>query len=129
MADAILAAANATIIDLTGKDTLKQLAALLQRADLVLSPDSGPVHIANAVGRKVIGLYACTDATRSGPYSDLRYTINRYADAARMVFGKPSSALRWGKRIEAPGVMDLIGVDEVIECFDRFDADRRAGAL
>ena len=128
-ADAILAHMRAPAIDLTGKDTLKRLAALLQRADLLLSPDAGPVHIANAVGSKVLGLYACTDATRSGPYSDLRYTINRYDEAARMVFGKPASALRWGKRIEAPGVMDLIGIDEVRECFDRFDADWRAGTL
>lgn len=128
-ADTILAHMGASAIDLTGKDTLKQLAALLQRADLLLSPDAGPVHIANAVGRKVLGLYACTDATRSGPYSDLRYTVNHYDDAARMTFGKPASALRWGKRIELPGVMDLIEVDEVLACFDRFDADRRAGAL
>ena len=127
--DAIVAHMRAPAIDLTGKDTLKQLAALLQRAGLLLSPDAGPVHIANAVGSKVLGLYACTDATRSGPYSDLRYTIDRFDEAARMVFGKPASALRWGKRIEAPGVMDLIGVDEVRECFDRFDADRRAGTL
>lgn len=128
-ADAILSNMNAPAINLTGKDTLKQLAALLRRADVLLSPDSGPVHIANALARKVIGLYACTDATRSGPYSDLRYTVNRYDDAARLVHGKPSSALRWGKRIEAPGVMDLIGVDEVRDRFDRFDADRRAGTL
>jgi len=128
-ADAILASMHAPAIDLTGKDTLKQLAALLQRADLLLSPDAGPVHIANAVGRKVLGLYACTDATRSGPYSDLRYTINRFDDAARMVYDKPASTLRWGKRIEAPGVMDLIGVEEVLERFERFDSDRRAGIL
>ena len=128
-ADAILATMHAPAIDLTGKDTLKQLAALLQRADLLLSPDAGPVHIANAVGSKVLGLYACTDATRSGPYSDLRYTVNRYDDAARMVYNKPASTLRWGKRIEAPGVMDLIGVEEVLERFERFDADRLAGRL
>jgi heptosyltransferase I len=128
-ADAILASMHASAIDLTGKDTLKQLAALLQRADLLLSPDAGPVHIANALGRKVLGLYACTDATRSGPYSDLRYTINRYDDAARTVYDKPASTLRWGKRIEVPGVMDLIGVEEVLERFERFDEDRRGGTL
>lgn len=126
-ADAILAAANAPILDLTGKDTLKQLAALLQRADLVLSPDSGPVHIANAVGSKVLGLYACTDATRSGPYSDLRYTVNRFDQAARKVYGKTAAQLRWGKRVEEPGVMELISVGDVIERFEQFDADRNGG--
>lgn len=127
-ADRILAAMHGPAIDLVGRDTLKQLMALLQRADVVLSPDSGPAHIANAVGTRVIGLHACTDATRSGPYSDLRYSINHYDAAARRQYGKPASALRWGKRIEAAGVMDLIGIDEVIAAFERHVADRAVDA-
>lgn len=51
-ADAIVAAARTPILDLVGKDTLKQLPALLARADLVVTPDSGPMHIANAMGTK-----------------------------------------------------------------------------
>ena len=50
--DAILAAMRAPALDLVGKDTLKQLPALLERADLVITPDSGPMHIANAMGAK-----------------------------------------------------------------------------
>lgn len=123
MGDAIIAAMPEKPIDLIGKDTLKQLLALLARADLVLTPDSGPAHMANAMGCKVLGLYAGTDATRSGPYSDLRYTINRYPQAAKQFLGKSSDALPWGKRVEFPGVMALIGVDEVIACFDRYCAD------
>lgn len=127
-ADAILTAMREPAIDLVGKDTLKQLMALLQRATAVLSPDSGPVHIANALGTKVIGLFACTDAERSGPYSDRRWSVNHYDAAARNFLRKPASALRWGKRVEFPGVMDLIEVDEVIDCLDRLvvhlDADQ-----
>ena len=37
---------------------------------------------------------------------------------------KPATRLRWGKRIEFPGVMDLIGVEEVKALFDGFDATR-----
>ncbi len=121
--DAILAAMRAPALDLIGRDTLKQLPALLARADLLLSPDSGPMHIANAMGTPVIGLHACTDAERSGPYSDRRYCVNHYDAAARRFLGRPASALRWGQRVERPGVMDLIGVDEVIDCFERFRAD------
>jgi len=126
MADTIRSVMKHPSIDLTGKDTLQQLPALLERADLVLSPDSGPVHIANAVGTRVLGLYACTDPQRSGPYSDLRWTVDRYDAAARHLLGKPASALRWGTKIEKPGAMDLIEVDAVIEAFDRCVAD--AGA-
>lgn len=121
--DAILAAMQSPAIDLIGKDTLKQLLALLQHATLVLSPDSGPVHMANALGTKVLGLYACTDRDRCGPYSDMRYSVNHYDEAARKFLGKPASALRWGKRVEFAGTMDLIPVAEVIERFEAFRSD------
>lgn len=125
-ADAILAAMREPALDLVGRDTLKQLMALLERAAIVLSPDSGPVHIANALGTKVVGLFACTDTQRSGPYSDLRFSTDHYDAAARRFLGKPAAALRWGKRVEFPGVMDLVGVDEVIDCVDRCTAALRA---
>lgn len=124
-ADAILSAMKEPALDLTGRDTLKQLMALLERADILLGPDSGPVHIANALGTKVVGLYACTDAERSGPYSDRRFCVNHYDRAARQFLKKPASALRWGKRAEFPGVMDLIQVDEVTDCIDRCTAELR----
>jgi heptosyltransferase I len=120
--DAILAAMKHPALDLIGKDTLKQLAALLERATMVLSPDSGPAHIANAMGSKVIGLFACTDRERCGPYSDLRFSVNHYDEASRKFMGKPASELRWGKRVEFPGVMDLIPVEEVIGRFDLLDS-------
>jgi len=123
-ADAILAALPAPAIDLVGKDTLKQLLALLERATLVLSPDSGPAHMANAMGTPVIGLFACTDRERCGPYSDLRWSVNHYDQAARRFLGKAASDIPWGKRIEFPGVMDLIGVDEVIDRFEAFRASQ-----
>mgnify|MGYP003146409519 FL=1 len=125
-ADAILAAMQAPALDLVGKDTLKQLLALLGRARLVLTPDSGPAHMANAMGSAVLGLHACTDAERSGPYSDRRWTVNHYDQAARTFLGKPAGALPWGKRVEFPGVMDLVLVDEVIARFEAFRAETGA---
>lgn len=125
-ADAILAAMKAPALDLVGQDTLKQLLALLGRASAVLTPDSGPAHMANAMGTPVLGLHACTDAERSGPYSDRRWTVNHYDAAARQFLGKPASALPWGKRVEFPGVMDLVQVHEVV---GRFEALRAARGL
>ncbi len=120
--NAILTAMQTHAIDLIGKDTLKQLLALLERATLVLTPDSGPEHMANAMGTKVIGLHACTDGERSGPYSDRRWSVNHYDAAARRFLGKPASALPWGKRVEFPGVMEMVTVTEVIERFDAFSS-------
>lgn len=116
--NAILAAMQQPALDLVGKDTLKQLIALLECADALLAPDAGPMHIANAVGTPVLGLHACTDLERSGPYSDRRWSVNRYPEAALAFEKKPASALRWGKRVEYPGVMELIEVADVIERFD-----------
>ncbi|GGY22105.1 ADP-heptose--LPS heptosyltransferase [Rhodanobacter panaciterrae] len=118
MADAVLAACQRTPIDLTGKDTLKKLMALLSRAQLLLTPDSGPMHMANAVGTKVLGLHAASNPDRSGPYSDRRWCVNKYDEAARKYLGKSASEIPWGSKIEKPGVMDLIGVDEVIERYE-----------
>lgn len=129
MGDAVLARLDTPITDLIGKDTLKQLLALLERATALLTPDSGPMHMANAVGTPVIGLHAATDARRSGPYSDQRWTINRYAEAAEKFLGKPASAVRWGRRIERPGVMELIVPTEVIERLEQLMAARRDGTL
>jgi heptosyltransferase I len=102
-----------------GKDTLEQLKALLNRADLVISPDSGPAHIASALGTAVIGLHAATWSKRSGPYNSLELCVDRFEQAARQYRNKDAEQLRWGTRIEEPGVMDLIRVENVIErmCF------------
>ncbi|MGJ4802554.1 glycosyltransferase family 9 protein [Luteimonas sp. SDU82] len=121
--DAILAAMSAPAIDLVGKDTLKQLPALLERAALVLTPDSGPMHIANAMGTKVLGLHAASNPARSGPYSDLRYCVDRYDDAARRYLRKPAAELKWGTKIEFDGVMDLVTVDDAIATFERYRTD------
>lgn len=118
--DAILAAMTAPALDLVGKDTLKQLPALLERADLLMTPDSGPMHIANAMGTKVLGLHAASNPCRSGPYSDIRFCADRYDDAARKYLGKPSRELRWGTKIEHDGVMELVTVADGIAAFERY---------
>ncbi|PNS08283.1 glycosyltransferase family 9 protein [Solilutibacter silvestris] len=124
--DAILAAMKHPALDLIGKDTLKQLPALLARADLVMTPDSGPMHIANAMGAKVLGLHAASNPARSGPYSDRRYCVDRYDDAARKFLGKPAAELKWGTKIEREGVMDLVTVDDAIAAFERYVSDQAA---
>jgi heptosyltransferase I len=124
--DSIVAKCTSRPTDLIGKDTLKQFLALARRADLVLTPDSGPMHMANAVGAKVLGLHAASNPARSGPYSDRRWCVDRYDAAARKFRGKPAAELRWGTKLEHPGVMELIEVDAVIERFDAFAAQRAA---
>ncbi|MBV9020393.1 MAG: lipopolysaccharide heptosyltransferase II [Ktedonobacteraceae bacterium] len=56
-------------INLAGKTSLPQLAALLQRASLLITGDSGPMHIAAAVGTPLIAIHGPTDPALSGPVS------------------------------------------------------------
>jgi heptosyltransferase I len=126
MGDAILAAAAEKLMDQIGRDTLPQMLALLRAATVLLSPDSGPAHMAAMVGTPVIGLYAPTNPARSGPYLSREWCVDRFADAARAFCGKEPQDLPWSVKIERPGVMDLIRPEEVIERLDRF-MERRAG--
>ncbi|MGA0266059.1 MAG: glycosyltransferase family 9 protein [Lysobacterales bacterium] len=106
-------------INLIGKDTLTQSMALLERGTVLLSPDSGPVHIASALDTPVIGLYAATWAKRSGPWNSLDLSVDRFPEAARTIRGKEPDELRWGTRIEVDGVMDLISVEDVCKQIDQ----------
>ncbi len=114
-AEAIERTMQSPCLNLVGKDTLEQSKALLQKAALVISPDSGPAHIASALGTPVIGLYAATWSRRSGPYNSLDLCVDRFAEAAAKFRKSTPEDLRWGTRIEEPGVMDLIEVNDVIE--------------
>ena len=111
--------------NLVGKDTLPELLATLARATVLLSPDSGPAHMATTVGTPVVGLYAATNPARSGPYYSRGWCVDRYDAAARAFLGRPAAELAWTTKIERPGVMHLITVDDVIE---RLDALLAAGA-
>lgn len=122
--NAIVEKAKYKPIDLIGKDTLKQFLALAQRAAIVLTPDSGPMHMANAVGVPVLGLHAASNPQRSGPYSDRRWCVDRYDAASQKFRAMPASELAWGTKLEYPGVMDLIGVGDVVERFEAFAANR-----
>jgi lipopolysaccharide heptosyltransferase I len=56
------------VLDLSGRTTLRQVAALAAASDLVVSNDSGPLHLAHAAGARVVGLYTCTNPHVHGPY-------------------------------------------------------------
>jgi heptosyltransferase I len=112
------------LINQIGQDTLPELLGLLSRARALLAPDSGPAHMATMVGTPVIGLYAATNPARSGPYLSGRWCINAYPAAARTFRGCEPSELPWNHKIEEPGVMDLITVDQVTAKIDELLGSR-----
>lgn len=63
-------------INFIGKTNLRELAALLKRCNLLISNDTGPLHISTAVGTKVIGIFLATAHFReTGPYGEGHYAI------------------------------------------------------
>jgi heptosyltransferase I len=123
--DAIMTAAKRAPLDQIGKDTLPQLLGLMSRSTLLLSPDSGPAHMAAMVALPVLGLYAATRTARVGPYLSRAWCIDKYEEAALRFEGKAAAELPWTRKIEKPGVMDLIEVSEVIQKLDAFMENRR----
>jgi len=109
----ILAHTGNTVTSLIGKTSLKELLAVIDAADLLICPDSGPAHMATTVATPVIGLYATSNPERTGPYNDQPLTANKYPEAIAHEFSKSVSEVRFGQRVRSPDAMDLITVTDV----------------
>ncbi len=62
-------------LDLTGQLSLPGMVEWLRRCSLMITNDTGPMHVAVALGRPVIGLFGPTEPTRTGPYGQLAHTL------------------------------------------------------
>lgn len=92
----------AQFLNLTGNTSLVSLPALIQRADWVISNDSGPMHLAAALGVRVLGIFGPTDPRLFGPYP----------------LNGPTNHV-----VQAPiGDLKLLSVKEVFARFQRIDA-------
>jgi heptosyltransferase I len=124
MGEQIAAHMRQPCVNAIGKDTLIELLATLARATLLLSPDSGPAHMATMVGTPVLGLYAATNPLRTGPYLSRQLCVDKYDAASLALLGKPAGEIPWTTKIEREGVMDLITPDDVIKKLQGFMARR-----
>ncbi len=111
---AIAAACRYEVLNLAGQDTLKQLLCLLEQADVVISPDSGPLHMAGSVATPVIGLLAASNYKRSGSYQFPELTVDKYPEACLKFLNQSADEVKWGTKTEYPGAMDLITVNDVM---------------
>ncbi|ELV8701685.1 TPA: glycosyltransferase family 9 protein [Vibrio vulnificus] len=106
-------------LSLVGKTNLKQLTALLNKAAVVLAPDSGPAHIATTQGTPVIGLYGHSNPKRTGPYNNLTEVVSVYEQFIVEQHGKAAETLPWSTRVKGDHIMQAISVSDVIRSFDR----------
>ena len=65
------------MIDLTGRLTLRQMAALLRRCDLFFGGDSGPMHVAATAGAPVVAVFGPTNIARFAPFGEAHRVVSR----------------------------------------------------
>lgn len=70
------------ILNLCAGTTLPRLAALASASDLVLSNDTGPLHLAVAAGARTVGVYTCTDPRQNGPYGPRASAVSTHVACA-----------------------------------------------
>lgn len=107
----IAAETDVAVVDGLG-DSVRRMMWLVDGVDLLVSPDTGPLHIAHALQTPVVGLFGHTNPWRVGPWSRYRdLWLDRYTDP-----GEEPDASRVEPR---HGRMEEIGVEEVLEAVER----------
>ncbi len=119
LAENIESLLNAPVKNLVGKSSLKEMLALLKQANLVIAPDTGPAHMANAVNTPIIGLYAHHNPDRTCPYQYRDYVVTVYDEAIKAETGKDKSELSWRTRVQDKQAMNRIRSEQVIAMFDK----------
>lgn len=97
-------------INIAGETTLTQLASILHSCNVFIGNDSGPMHLAAAVGTQTIGLYGPGDPTRFGPIGVQCETIRRKLDCPPCL----GAICRFGEE----GCMSEIQVTDVIQVLE-----------
>jgi len=72
---AISQAAPQQCLDLTGKISLPEMIEWIRLSDLMISNDTGPMHVAAALGKPVVAIFGPTEPRRTGPYGQLQNVI------------------------------------------------------
>jgi heptosyltransferase I len=109
-ADAVLRQTRARPVDALADD-VRRLMWLVDGSDLVISPDTGPLHLARALDRPVVGLYGYTNPKRYGPYGRPEQVVDGYARHAGEDY-----PISMKYRSDA---MERVTVDMVLEAVER----------
>jgi len=97
--DKISAAAPDKVMNLCGRTSLPEMVELLRLGDLLVTNDTGPMHVAAALGKPVVALFGPTEARRTGPYGQLENVLRIPLPCAPCMsatcgFSKPQECLR-----------------------------------
>jgi heptosyltransferase-1 len=116
LADEIRSLARAPFLDAAGQGGVRDLLGLLEHAGAFVGSDTGPLHLAAAMGIPTVGLYGPQNPSRSGPYGWVRYTVFK---------GLPCSPCFAGVCPHGTtSCMRSIRSEDVLASIDRLVADR-----
>ncbi|MGB1299082.1 MAG: glycosyltransferase family 9 protein [Psychrobium sp.] len=124
LGDEIMAQCKSTPKNMIGQTSLKQLLGMVKHADIVLAPDTGPAHMAVAMGTHVIGLYAHSNPGRTGPYFSREYVVNVYDHHIVSQQQRPLNIVKWGKRAKGEKLMNDITIKAVRDKFETVILDK-----
>jgi heptosyltransferase II len=101
--------------------SLRMLASLIQRCNLYIGNDTGPMHIAAAVGTRVVSMFGSTNARRSGPYGNGHVIISTRLECAPCHPGNSPGGCKRGTCL----AMDSISLDQVANIVERVLNEQR----
>ncbi|MEX3071983.1 glycosyltransferase family 9 protein [Vibrio alginolyticus] len=119
LAEAIQSRLEEPCLNIVGQSSILQMLALIDNVDMVIAPDTGPVHMASAMNTPIIGLYAHHNPIRVGPYRYLQYVVSVYEDVILAETGKTSQELSWRTRARDEKAMARIASTQVINMFEQ----------
>jgi lipopolysaccharide heptosyltransferase I len=77
LGEVVAAAAPRACLDLTGRTTIPEMVEWLRLCEVLVTNDTGPMHVAAALGRPVIALFGPTEPGRTGPYGQIQSVVRR----------------------------------------------------
>ena len=99
LAEIICRADAALCLDLTGETSLPEMVEWIRLSELMVTNDTGPMHVAAALNKPVVALFGPTEPRRTGPYGQLEHTLQLALPcipclSARCTYSKPMECLR-----------------------------------
>jgi len=110
IADEVIASTDASVVDALGDD-VRKLVWILEGSALLISPDTGPLHISRALETPVVGLYGYTNPKRLGPYRAFEdLIVDGYAEYPGEQYPVTSTYREGMQRITVDAVLEKVSL-------------------
>jgi len=121
--DEMVGTLRSSVVRLDGRTTLRVLAAVYRSARVVVSTDTGPMHLAAAVGTPVVALFGPTAPWRTGPYGE-GHVVLREGVSCSPCFSRSCKT----RDFEPTACMKRIRVEQVVDAVTRLGAEKNSRA-